>query len=264
MCKIMKRIVPTLVCMLTALCMLTMTVSAEATYKLNVSDNALWESCAELVEASKDLGLSKTAEGVLSFDESNFVGMTDKEKKSKIKNFMRAIAEADISSNGTVAITDTLYSAESVDMSIYLTPYIVGELRGDVIGGAKIVTPFLPTINTIIGAAVIIIMALLVGYTIYDIVIIIVPALREKIVEKSGGESSKRPAYVSEAAWSSIKDAEGAIGSEKGSYKSALWLYLKRRLPEFIVMGIVLAVLLMGGVGTIMEWLLSLGSNYSG
>lgn len=264
--KIFARIASCVICLITLMSVCVMTVSA-VTYKLNVSDQALWEASEDLQAAATELGLQNSG-GVLTFEPENFINETDKKQKQLVKNFMTAVIDADLSAEGTTSIMDALNSDERIDMSIYLIPYMFDEMRGDVIGGAQFISPLLPVINIVIGIGALIILALLIVHTVYDLLIIVVPFLRSKVIDKSNSSGSTkdggRPAFVSEAAWSAIKEAEASISGNDGSYKSALWTYFKRRLPEYVVMVIVIAFLVLGGFGNLVQALLSLGQNYTG
>lgn len=261
--RTIQRFVSMLLAIMLMLCTSVMTVSA-ITYKLSVSDQALWEASEDLGTAATELGLTNSG-GTLTFDSSGFIESTDKEQKAKIKNFMSATIAAGISTDGTTTIMDVLNADENIDMSVYLVPYMFDELRGDVIGGAKVISPIIPVINVVIGIGAIVVLALLVLHSVYDLLIIVVPFLRTKISTGKDGESkSQRPAYVSEAAWSAIVASESAITGDGSGYKSALWVYFKRRLPEYIVIVVIIAFLLLGGFSNLIQALLNLGSSYTG
>lgn len=239
-------------------CSMLATVAFAVTYKLNTSDQAVWDSSEDLQQAAQELGLTNSG-GTLTFDPSGFIEKTDKEQKQLVKNFMTEATNLEFSANGTNAIMDCLNSTKDIDMSLYLIPYVFDETRGDIVGGMKVINPFMSIINIIIGVLAILASLALVLFSVYDIVIIIVPLFRDKILAK-GNESGKgRPTGVSAEAWNAIKVAESEDGKE---YKSALWIYLKHRLPVYIVFGIILAYLVFGGFSSLMQALLNIGNAY--
>ena len=249
-------------CMTLSLCAMT---AFAVKYKLSTSDQAVWESSEDLGESASALGVTNT-NGELTFDPSGFIEKTDKEQKQLIKNFMTDVTALNFSANGTNTIMDCLNSTEQIDMSLYLIPYVFDETRGDIVGGMKVINPFMSVINIIIGVLAILASLALILFSVYDIVIIIVPLFRDKILAKSENSSNSggRPAGVSAEAWNAIQAAEGDGNNSGKEYKSALWIYLKHRLPVYLVFGIILAYLVFGGFSGLMQALLNIGSQYVG
>lgn len=244
-------------CMVLSMCAVT---AFAVTYKLNTSDQAIWDSSDDLQQAAQELGLTNS-NGTLTFDPSGFIEKTDKEQKQLVKNFMTEATALSFSASGTNAIMDCLNSTEDIDMSLYLIPYVFDETRGDIVGGMKVISPFMSVINIIIGVLAILASLALVLFSVYDIVIIIVPLFRDKILSKSeNSNNGGRPAGVSAEAWSAIQAAEGDNSGKE--YKSALWIYLKHRLPVYLVFGIILAYLVFGGFSGLMQALLNIGNQY--
>lgn len=253
-----KRVVSLILSACMVFSVMAMTAFA-VTYKLNTSDQAVWDSSDDLQQAAQELGLTNSG-GTLSFDPSGFIEKTDKEQKQLVKNFMTEATNLEFSANGTNTIMDCLNSTKEIDMSLYLIPYVFDETRGDIVGGMKVINPFMSIINIIIGVLAILASLALVLFSVYDIVIIIVPLFRDKILAKEGANGKDRPAGVSAEAWNAIKVAEGSADGKE--YKSALWIYLKHRLPVYIVFGIILAYLVFGGFSNLMQALLNIGSSY--
>lgn len=262
--KVMQLITMVLSILMIISCISIPVSASEVTYKLTTSDQALWEAVGDsLTQNANALGLTNSG-GVLTFDVETFVEKTDKEQKALIKHFMADVTKAGLSAEGTSTIMDCLNDNDKIDMSLYLMPYIFDTTKGDLIGGMQAINPFVSIINVLIGAFAILACLALVLFSVYDIVLIVVPLFREKLISKadSGATNSKgRPWGVSAEAWSAIMAAESNDGKE---YKSAMWIYLKRRLPMYIVFGIALAYLIFGGFGNLMQALLNIGNAYVG
>lgn len=270
--KSLRNIVSILLTGIMVISMCALTVFADATFKLSKSDQEKWtaadtklenDGSDSLTKLAGDMGLTYSS-GSLTFDASTFLGLTSKEQKTVVKHFMQGMIIADLSADGTNTVLDCLNSTDDVDMQIYLMPYIFDETKGDLIGAMKVVDPFIPTINVIIGVGALLAALALIFFSVFDIVVIVVPLFREKLTEKSGSSTDNkgRPRGVSAEAWSAITEAEGK-GTDNNGYKSALWIYLKRRLPAYIVFGLVLSFLIFGGFSGLISSLLHLGANYA-
>lgn len=262
--KRVKIVFATLLLALSVMCMTVSGITASAiSAKLNVTDRALWTG--ELATTGEELGLSVKDDGTVEFSESSvekFKGMTNKEQKTVIKNFMRELSASTMSVDGTAAITEALCSAEGIDMNTLLLPYVFDETKGDILGASKAVTPIIPVISFLFGLGAIIILMLVFVSTIIDITVMSSSLIQGKVLENADG--NKKPIWLSAAAYASIKNqAEGTDGNSKGSkYKSPYVTYIFGRIQDYIAVAAALIFLVLGGFGSFMGSFFQLLSGF--
>lgn len=269
--KYMSMIVALLLCL--AFCGITALAEGDYSVSLNVTDS----SKADKVFQEDGTGLSGLtwsgggdSKGTLQWDGGQaFSEKPDKERKKEIKAFFNKINKAGLSADATNQITDMLSQVEDgvdVDMSIYLTVHIFSETKGDVVGGMKILSGTLPYINIFIGIGAILLISLLVLSTVIDLACIGLPAIRDYMLAKAdtgeggGGGTANKPKAITYAAWATINEVEGGE-SGKGSGKNAYLTYLKKRVFDYLVLGVCIAFLIFGGFANVISAFLEIGSG---
>lgn len=241
--------------------------ASDSSLKLSVTDTAKAD------EAFKDGtgidGLTYSG-GTLSWDGGMALSdKTEGEQRKQVDTFFKRANNAGFSSEATNGITDLLSEtdgAATVNMSILLVNHIFSETKGDVVGGMRILDGFLPYINTIIGIGAILLISLLVLSTVIDLACIGLPAVRDAILDSGnkdgGGGSGKKPKAITYAAWATINEVEGGDGgSSKGSGKNAYLVYLKKRIFDYIILGITIAFLIIGGFSGVVEIFMEIGNG---
>jgi hypothetical protein len=193
---------------------------------------------------------------------------TSKEQKKQVKKFMTKVDKSNMSATATSSLSSLLGTTDdeaTVEMSVLLLPYILDETKGDVLGGMNILSGFLPYINVIIGLAAILIISLLVLSTVLDLAFIGLPQFREWMFDKAeggnggGGGKVKGITYAARAA---VEEVEGK-GEGGGSGKNIYLCYLKKRIFDYIILGIALAFLVIGGFSSFVSALLDIGTGLS-
>lgn len=194
--------------------------------------------------------------------------LTQKEQKKQVKKFMDNLGKASLSSQATSGLTALLGETDdgaTVEMSILLLPYIMDETKGDVLGGMQIVRGFLPYINVLIGIVAILLMSLLVFSTVLDLAFIGLPQFREWILGGKEGGDGKAPKGITYAARHAVDEVEGGgAGGGSGSGKNIYLTYFKKRIFDYILLGICLAFLVLGGFSRFFSALLEIGSGLTG
>lgn len=193
--------------------------------------------------------------------------LTQNQQKKQIKKFMDTLGKASLSSQATNGLTTLLGEKDdesTVDMSILLLPYIMDETKGDVLGGMQIVRGFIPYVNIVIGVVAILLMSLLVLSTVLDLAFIGLPQFREWILGgKEGGD--KAPKGITYAARNAVDEVEGGgAGGGSGSGKNIYLTYFKKRIFDYILLGICLAFLVLGGFSRFFSALLEIGGGLTG
>ena len=141
---------------------------------------------------------------------------------------------------------------------------ILENTKPDFVTANKIYKPFSGPISTLIGVIAVLGMALLGVVLVADIFYIVIPPVR-MLVSDEGGESGKKSAskIFSNDAIYAIKVAEESSDAG-GNKKQALGVYLKRRIPMLILLGICLLYLVSGQIYTLVGYILDLVSGFIG
>jgi hypothetical protein len=201
------------------------------------------------------------AGGKVTFNEEVYEAATEKSKKKAMKAFVSSMQDSGISAQGQQSVIDGM-SSKSPDVKRMLIPLVMDSTSADLYTAMKWVNPFLPVIRLIFGIGAIVVSIMLIGSTIVDLCFIGLPIAREALNnkgEQSGGGGNKVP-FVSADAVSVIKESESALDSS-GGYKNAYLMYFKRRVLTYIIISICLLYLVVGELGGLISWLLSLGDG---
>lgn len=193
---------------------------------------------------------------------------TQREQEKQVNTFFDRANSAGFSSEATNGMTNLLSEcdgAATVNMSILLVNHVFDETKGDVVGGMRILDGFLPYINTIIGIGAILLISLLVLSTVIDLACIGLPAVRDAMLsagdkEGGGGGGGKKPKAITYAAWATISEVEGGE-SGKGSGKNAYLVYFKKRVFDYIILGIAISFLLIGGFSGFVKIFMEIGNG---
>lgn len=245
------------------------TTTADFSVTLGVTDT----SKADKVFSDEGTGLPGLtySSGTLTWDGGiEMSGLTSAEQKKAMAKYNEKVASAGLSSKATNQISDMLAETAdgaTVDMEMLLLVQVFDETKGDMVGGMAVIAPFLPYVNIVIGVIAILLVSLLVLSTLIDLACIGLPAVREAMLNKASdgsGDSAKKPKAVTYAAWATINDVEGNGSDNKGSGKNAYLTYFKKRLFDYIILGICLSFLVFGGFSGIMEAFLEIGKSFSG
>lgn len=141
---------------------------------------------------------------------------------------------------------------------------ILQNTKPDFVTANKIYEPFSGPISTVIGVIAVLGMALLGVVLVADIFYIVIPPVR-MLVSDDGDTGSKKSAskIFSDDAIYSVKVAEESSDAG-GNKKQALGVYLKRRIPMLILLGICLMYLVAGKIYTLVGYILDLVSGFVG
>lgn len=197
----------------------------------------------------------------LTFNTQAFEYATEDTKKQAMDAFVRALQNSSVTPQGQQAVIDTL-SNSNRDVSRMLIPLVMDSTSADIYTAMKWVNPILPVIRVIFGIGTIIISITLIASTIVDLCFIGLPVMRESMQSKADGKGGKVP-FVSADAVAVVKEVESSLDSS-GGYKNAYVIYFKRRVLTYIILSICILYLVVGELGGLIAWLLSLGDGVVG
>ena len=147
---------------------------------------------------------------------------------------------------------------------------ILENTKPDFVTANKLYQPFSGILGTIMGIIAVIGMAMLGVVLVSDIFYIVIPPVRMLVADEGGGSggegrgSRKGASKVfSDDALYAVRVAEDS-NDTGGSKKQALGVYLKRRVPMLILLGICLLYLVSGQIYTLVGWVLDLVSGFLG
>lgn len=146
---------------------------------------------------------------------------------------------------------------------------ILENTKPDFVKANQIYAPFSGIIGTIMGIIAVVGMGLLGIVLVADIFYIVIPPVRMMVAEEGGqpgegrGSRTGKSKLFSDDALYAVKIAEESSDGG-GSKKQALGVYLKRRIPMLILLGICLMYLVSGSIYTLVGYVLDLVSGFIG
>ena len=189
----------------------------------------------------------------LTFHEENFREAKTKDAKKVITAFINSLKDSDISSYTQQEIMTEIQESDS-DVAAIMIPLIFDSAKADLFTAYKWLYPFLQVLRVIFGIGAIVLVLFLLGTTIIDLAYIGLPVWREAQSEKNG---SKRPFGVTYEAISTVQEVEKNLGE----YKNAYFTYLRRRILSYFFLSLSVLYLVVGELGGVISWLLSLVSG---
>jgi hypothetical protein len=144
---------------------------------------------------------------------------------------------------------------------------ILENTKPDFVTANAIYAPFSGILGTVMGIIAVVGMALLGVVLVADIFYIVIPPVRMLVSDEQTGDGrgSRKGAskIFSNDAIYAIQVAEES-NDAGGSKKQALGVYLKRRIPMLILLGICLLYLVQGQIYTMVGWVLDIVSGFLG
>lgn len=209
---------------------------------------------------------SSSTDAVITITGSNvkinktFEDLTSAGQRQALNDLMKEMDKASISQQGQQSVIDMVRqanpSAGAVMVSISMS-----STKADMFTALKWLEPFMPIVNFILGVLVMGIFILLILSTTVDLAYIGLPFARS-VGDNNQKDNGKIP-FVTWDAQSVIKEVENSIGGD-GGYKNPYLIYLKRRVLTYIILAFCILYLVAGDLGTLIGWLLSLGSGIVG
>lgn len=211
--------------------------------------------------APSDTKLLRYSNGTVVFNLEGFQKATDKSRKRALNNFIDALQDSPVSQQTQQNIFNTMKDADS-DVARLLVPMLIDSTEADLFNATRILKPFLPFVRIVFGIGAFVIIILLIFSSIVDLCFIGLPVAREAM-SKKGNENGGKIPFVSADAESVVKEYESNLGSS-GKYKNVYVAYFKRRAITYIVLAICILYLVVGELGGVIAWLMSLGDGLLG
>lgn len=201
------------------------------------------------------------------FDEDAFNELTSSGQTEIIKD-IKSASDKSVDTNPDVS-EDTvqnwfkeLQTLDGVGSKLMTT--ILSNTKPDFVTANTLYEPFSGVIGTILGLLSVLLMAFLGIVMVMDISYIALPPMRMLVGESDDkGKKSLKSNLISNDAIYAVKVAEESDGRD-GSKKQALGVYLKRRIPMLILLGVCLLYLIQGQIYTLVGWILDLVSGFLG
>ena len=194
----------------------------------------------------------------LIFYPETFKYATDASKKEALSIFINGLQSSSVSAQTQNNIIDQL-NASSSEVSKMLIPLVMDATSADLYTAMKFLKPILPIVRVIFGIGAIVISLFLIGTTIVDLCFIGLPVARERLQARQDERGGRIP-FVSSDAVSVVRDVESSLESA-GTYKNAYLLYFKRRILTYIILSICILYLVVGELGGLISWILTLGEG---
>lgn len=211
---------------------------------------------------TQDTKLIKVNGTKITFNEEAFNEATEKSKKAALKAFVKELQNSSVSEQSQQKIIDDMSLADS-NVSRMLIPLVMDSTSADIYTAMRWLGPILPIVRVIFGVGAICISLFLIGSTIVDLCFIGLPIAREGLQNRGENKGGGRVPFVSSDAVSVIKETESSLDSS-GGYKNAYLVYFKRRVLTYIILSICLLYLVVGELGGLIAWILSLGDGVVG
>ena len=248
-----------LMLMLSLIVMVTLPVFAvDYQYSANnPPEGARYDASAALWNGK---GIPVTGQGILTsngtLDNAILRDMPEKELHTRIRATMKSLNDAvetdepsvdGISRSEYYKLLNRISRKFDGDMSIVML--LSENYKADLVQAAQTLSGFQNTINLLIGLLAWGLLLFSGLTTVMDLAYIFIPLLQTKTAQqgdmKTGGGGNK-PRWVTEEAYSAVKDSTNSMGAhgQSSGYQSAGLLYLKRRYIAIIALVFALTLLL--------------------
>jgi len=178
--------------------------------------------------------------GCLSFNNGLYSELDSEEKKEFMKTALLTTKESNLPTTQKNKVYNFIANQDtSVSSAI---EYLKSDTSADLYEAKKWFRPFSGPISTVLGLFCIVITTGIALSVVFDICYLVLPGV-QLLLER--GEPNERPWGVSNEAWASQKEVESSIANVS---KSSIQIYLRKRLPVFFLVAIVLGWLVSGKV----------------
>lgn len=202
----------------------------------------------------------------VSFNAENFSRMESDEQEKAITdlaNWLNSETHG-LTTESKQAIIDEVRDT-SDEAANLMIPVIFEGSEADLFTAFKFFQPFAGPLGVVLGVGVIIIVVLLMASTVFDLVYIGVPVMRNYLTtkqEEKTGNAMAKPWGITNDAFSAINETEATLQNSDGKYKNAYVTYFKRRAFTYIILAICILYLMSGEIVGIISWLLNLVSGF--
>lgn len=240
--------------------------SLSETVASNISGNQYEVSGGSYIQGSQLL-VKDANTGVYQINDAEFNKLNSKGKDALATDIVNA--SRDTVANGEDAgITEETQSNwfRELQQNPGFGSKILGETLKqtgpDFVTANRIYQPIAPFVSALLGIFAILIFALLGLVIACDLFYITIPPFRLIAGESEGGAGAVASKLISHEALSAVKEAE--TDSSDGKTKSALGIYLKKRIIAMFVLALCLVYLIQGQIYVAIGWFLDMLNGFLG
>lgn len=185
-----------------------------------------------------------SGEGLLSFNNSKYSGLDIEQKRTFMETALGATKECNLGKQQKNRVYNFIAKQDSTVSAAM--KYLKTDTSADFVSAQAWFKPFSNPISTVMGFLCIVIFIALGLSFIFDTAYLVLPGF-QLIVEH--GEDNKKPFGVSKEAWKANRETESVNES-----KSAMLIYVKKRIPVILLIAICLGYLISGKIYDLCVW----------
>ena len=196
---------------------------------------------------------------------SDYTSLTKDEQSKANAEMTNTVNSWGLSQEASQDVYNRLKNNSSLGISdSTLLTLIFSETKADLASAMKWFAPFNGTVGVILGVGVILIILFLVVSTVFDLVYLGIPMIRNAMDGgNKDGKDGKRPFGVSYDAVKCVEEVDGGgNGQGGGSSGNIYFLYFKRRVVTYIILAICILYLISGQIAGVIGWLMDLVSGF--
>lgn len=205
-----------------------------------------------------DGNLVAITSSTLTFHIEDFQNATEGSRKKVVNYFVTQLQNSDVSTQTQQNLFEEMSNYDK-NLQALLIPIIFDSTSADLYTAMKWINPILSVLRVILGIAAIILVLLILASTLLDLIYIGIPMARGN----SDGNGSDKPFGVSYDAIAVVKEVESSLDGNS-RYKNGYLIYARRRALTYFILAICLLYLVVGEIGGLMAWLMSLASGVVG
>lgn len=193
------------------------------------------------INRATDTNILSYEENILTFNNAEYSELDSTERYDYMRTALSGVRESSLNTMNKNKMFNFIADQDTTTSSALRN--LQNDAQADVVTATTWLKPFNGIFGTFLGLLTMIIFMFLALSTAIDVAYIALPALRVFMGRR--GADGVKPPFVTEAAFSAIRDSETSSNSE---YQDAMVVYFKRRVLHFVIVGICLLYLLSGQI----------------
>ena len=194
------------------------------------------------------------SKATVKLDKVSYLALKDVEKRELMEVALTKIQDSGMPKKELNRLYN--FIAEQDETTSSLVRELSKNVNGDYVSALRWFKPFSGGVSTVLGLMAILIIVFLSLAILIDLAFIAIPPFRMALETTDGS----KPKIISNEAFMSVKDSE----KDANDYKSAMSIYLKRRVSVMVVIGLCLGYLLSGKIYLIIGWFIDVISSVIG
>lgn len=206
--------------------------------------------------------VAKGSSNSIIFDYDAFDNATKKTQRSSLTALVNAIKAENLPTQSEQTLIDGI-KASSKDAAILVLPMVFDTFSADVDGAVRTMSPFIPIIRWVLGLLAAGVFLATFITTVTDLAFIGIPMFRNWADSNKNDNGKAGKGWVSMDAQYAIREAESSIETS-GGYKNPYMIYFGKRVWTLVLLAFSVLYLVLGELGGLIGWLLTLGSGFIG